>query len=77
MCTIYPGNGARYVKHTDNSCNIAQGTKTGQGDGCNGRRLTTILYLNEGWVEADGGQLRIYEAEIPDKVLTEVIGLGF
>lgn len=72
MCTIYPGDGARYVKHTDNSCNVAAGNQTGQGDNCNGRRLTTILYLNEGWVEADGGTLRIFEAHDPDKLLAEV-----
>ena len=54
MLTCYPGDGARYVKHTDNHCRL------GKGDRCNGRRLTTLLYLNEGWVPRDGGQLRLY-----------------
>jgi len=27
---------------------------------CNGRRLTAIYYLNEGWQKADGGELRLY-----------------
>ena len=72
MCTIYPGDGARYVKHTDNSCNVAAGGATGRGESCNGRRLTTILYLNEGWVEAHGGTLRIFEPEDPDALLAEV-----
>ena len=43
MCAIYPGSGARYVKHTDNSCQMGEGVK------CNGRRLTMILYLNKDW----------------------------
>jgi len=72
MCTLYPGDGARYIKHTDNSCNTATGDHVGEGDRCNGRRLTSILYLNEDWVECDGGQLRIFQAENPDEVITDV-----
>ena len=41
MVTCYPGNGARYIKHTDNNC------KFGDGDSCNGRRLTALTYLND------------------------------
>lgn len=46
MCTVYPGSGARYVAHYDNP-------------NSNGRKVTTILYLNEGWKESDGGVLRV------------------
>ena len=34
----------------------------GVGDDCNGRRVTAIVYLNEGWVEAHGGELLLYQA---------------
>ncbi len=57
MVTCYPGNGARYIKHTDNHC------KFGAGDDCNGRRLTTLLYLNSGWKKGDGGELRIFDRD--------------
>lgn len=49
MFTVYPGNAARYIKHTDNSLIT------------DGRRLTAILYLNQGWEPSHGGQLRIFE----------------
>ena len=54
MCTCYPGGGARYTMHCDNHCTV------GDGDKCNGRRLTALLYLNDGWTEGDGGQLRLF-----------------
>ena len=54
MVTCYPGNGARYIKHTDNNC------KFGDGDSCNGRRLTALTYLNDSWQRGDGGELRVY-----------------
>jgi len=47
MVTCYPGGGAKYVKHLDNPDD-------------NGRKLTLILYLNESWVQGDGGELRLY-----------------
>ena len=50
MVTCYPGNGARYIKHTDNNC------KFGDGDSCNGRRLTALTYLNDSWQHGDGGE---------------------
>jgi len=49
MCSVYPGGAARYIKHTDNSLMT------------DGRRLTTILYLNKDWKPSYGGQLRVYE----------------
>ena len=48
---MYPGGGARYVRHCDNAC------LAGEGEKCNGRRLTAILYLNPGWRDVDGGAL--------------------
>ena len=59
MVTCYPGGGARYVRHCDNSC------FAGKGERCNGRRLTCILYLNPEWEALHGGELRIYEPFAP------------
>ena len=47
MCTLYPGAGARYVRHVDNPDR-------------NGRLLTALLYLNPEWREGDGGELRVF-----------------
>jgi hypoxia-inducible factor (prolyl hydroxylase) len=47
MLAMYPGEGARYVRHVDNPDR-------------NGRLLTALCYLNRGWADADGGQLRLY-----------------
>lgn len=48
QCTLYPGGGSRYVKHTDD---VRQRS----------RRLTCILYVNPpGWRDADGGSLRVH-----------------
>lgn len=51
MVACYPGNGTRYKRHIDNP----------SGDG---RKLTTILYLNKSYVASrDGGALRIYKPD--------------
>ena len=47
MVACYPGNGTGYTRHVDNP----------DGDG---RCLTVIYYLNQGWGEDKGGKLRIY-----------------
>ena len=60
MVACYPGGGARYVRHHDNSCSLSE------GEHCNGRRLTAILYLNEGWEASHGGELRVYPPYEPD-----------
>jgi Rps23 Pro-64 3,4-dihydroxylase Tpa1-like proline 4-hydroxylase len=60
MIACYPGSGARYVRHHDNACSRSEGEQ------CNGRRLTAILYLNEGWEVAHGGHLRLYPPYKPD-----------
>ncbi len=59
MLACYPGGGARYVRHCDNSCDA------GRGERCNGRRLTAIVYLNEGWAPLDGGELRVFAPYAP------------
>lgn len=47
MCAVYPGKGTRFAKHIDNSAN-------------DGRRLTSLLYMNNAWVPAMGGCLRLF-----------------
>ena len=44
----YPGGGSRYVRHLDASVHGST------------RRLTLLYYMNEGWKQGDGGELRIY-----------------
>jgi hypoxia-inducible factor (prolyl hydroxylase) len=46
MITCYPKS-SFYTKHYDNAIG-------------NGRKLTTILYLNDGWSSEDGGELKLY-----------------
>lgn len=50
MVACYPGNGTGYTRHVDNP----------DGDG---RCLTVIYYLNQGWGEDNGGKLRIYRED--------------
>ena len=52
MLACYPGDGARYVKHVDNP-----------GGQANGRLLTLLVYLNEAWEPAHGGQLALHRAD--------------
>lgn len=47
QCTCYPGDGSRYIKHTDDA---RQQT----------RKLTCILYANPEWAAGDGGELRLH-----------------
>lgn len=49
---VYPP-GAFYATHLD------------RFEGARHRRVTTLLYLNEDWADADGGVLRLYRGE-PD-----------
>ncbi|MCB9788566.1 MAG: 2OG-Fe(II) oxygenase [Deltaproteobacteria bacterium] len=46
---LYPGGGARYLRHRD--------TFRGRAE----RRLTAIWYANPGWCPSDGGALRVHE----------------
>lgn len=44
---MYPGEGARFARHIDNTT----------GDG---RRLTVLAYLNPAWTPEEGGALRLF-----------------
>jgi len=55
MVTCYPGQRRGYTKHCDNAVR-------------NGRKLTAILYLNQNWTEADGGELKIYPNYTTDQI---------
>eukprot|EP00941_MAST-03F_sp_MAST-3F-sp1_P003736 g3736.t1 len=76
MVTCYPSGGARYTRHCDNHCNV-DGKSVGIGDNCNGRRVTSLLYLNYDWRfnQGLGGELRIFA---PDgkRVRVELPPLG-
>lgn len=52
MLAIYPGNGARFQRHIDNTAS-------------DGRKLTVLCYLNPGWDKSQGGALRINPAKSP------------
>jgi hypothetical protein len=56
MFSIFPGDGARFAKHIDNTT-------------YDGRRLTLVIYLNPGWEANQGGCLRL--TEVPRHHLTE------
>lgn len=58
MIATFPGGGAEYGCHLDS--NVHGGYKSGLDP----RKLTTILYLNEGWdAERDGGCLCMHDPE--------------
>ncbi|KAI7848281.1 hypothetical protein BDC45DRAFT_523656 [Circinella umbellata] len=48
-----PENGARYERHRD-------AFPTDDPDDTHQRRVTAIMYLNPGWTQKDGGELKIY-----------------
>jgi len=47
MMALYPGGGSRFARHIDNSAN-------------DGRRLTCVCYLNNGWKPEQGGAIRLF-----------------
>mmetsp|Transcript_9437 Transcript_9437/g.38226 ORF Transcript_9437/g.38226 Transcript_9437/m.38226 type:complete len:588 (+) Transcript_9437:57-1820(+) len=53
MLAEYPGCGARFVRHVDNT-------------GRDGRRLTVLCYLNPDYAGEHGGALKVYEAADAD-----------
>lgn len=56
---VYPP-GASYEKHVDNFRDASP------------RALSCVLYLNEEWVEADAGKLRLYDQRETGRVATDV-----
>ncbi|RYH24742.1 2OG-Fe(II) oxygenase, partial [archaeon] len=58
MLAIYPGNGARFANHIDNTTQ-------------DGRRLTLVVYLNENWQDDMGGALRITEPAIKPPIVLD------
>jgi hypothetical protein len=54
MLACYAGGGAKYVRHVDNP------------DG-NGRLLTAVYYLNQGWQASHGGELVLYPRARPKR----------
>lgn len=47
MLAIYPGDGARFQAHVDNTSR-------------DGRKFTVLAYLNEDWTDENGGHLRLH-----------------
>ena len=60
---LYP-IGSRYHRH----CDALQGVET--------RVLSTVLYLNDGWEEADGGALRLHVQEGSQEVSHDILPLA-
>ncbi|CAK0746634.1 hypothetical protein CVIRNUC_001707 [Coccomyxa viridis] len=60
--SVYPYNGAQYVRHRD----------AFPDDGSEGhqRRVTAILYANPGWSPSDGGKLRLWPPPMIDQAAT-------
>lgn len=58
MVACYPAGGSAYGRHVDNA----------DGDGrADGRRVTVVYYLNDGWSKArDGGALRVWRNADPN-----------
>mmetsp|Transcript_21655 Transcript_21655/g.31517 ORF Transcript_21655/g.31517 Transcript_21655/m.31517 type:complete len:738 (-) Transcript_21655:120-2333(-) len=50
MLAIYPGEGARFARHIDNTTR-------------DGRRLTVLVYLNPEWKREEGGALRLFSPQ--------------
>lgn len=60
MVACYPGSGTGYKRHVDNP----------DGDG---RCLTVIYYLNQGWCEDVGGKLKIYRPDDSNSINVEPV----
>jgi SM-20-related protein len=56
--------GAYYRKHVDQFSRDSR------------RRLSSVLYLNEGWQKDDGGELRLYLAREPDAPSVDILPEG-
>ena len=53
-----PENGARYERHRD-------AFPTDNFEDTQQRRVTAIMYLNPGWIDGDGGELKIFGRHEP------------
>jgi SM-20-related protein len=60
---VYPP-GSFYRRHLD------------QFPGVGERTVTTILYLNQDWIQPGGGQLRLYTGPVDQRRYEEVLPLG-
>ena len=62
MLAVYPGGGARFQRHIDNTAS-------------DGRRLTVLLYMNDpDWKSEDGGLLRVWGKD--GMAPTDILPLG-
>lgn len=52
--SCYPGFGSEYKAHVDEFQNLQKSCRY------EGRKITLLYYLNDGWEEGDGGTLRVY-----------------
>ena len=60
MAACYDGNGAHYVAHHDNVCQVDL-IGDNEEEICNNHRMITLLlYVNPFWTEKSGGNLRCY-----------------
>eukprot|EP00644_Phytophthora_capsici_P014856 jgi/Phyca11/536829/estExt2_fgenesh1_pg.C_PHYCAscaffold_650002 len=56
---VFPGDGARFVKHFDTYSNAQRDERDMTKDGLV-RLVTCVYYLNDQWEPEDGGQLRVH-----------------
>ncbi|KAH7474429.1 [Skp1-protein]-hydroxyproline N-acetylglucosaminyltransferase [Phytophthora ramorum] len=57
---IFPGDGARFVKHFDTYSNAQRDERGGMFKDGLVRLVTCVYYLNDQWETEDGGQLRVH-----------------
>merc|ERR1712118_182872 len=57
MLACYPADTCGFTKHVDQDV----GTKDSHG---RQRRISSILYLNDEWVDGDGGELRLHLGDL-------------
>eukprot|EP00913_Durusdinium_trenchii_P003095 g2860.t1 len=64
---VNKGNGGCYTMHTDSGV-------SGGADGMQVLRATALFYLNEGWREEHGGELRIFPYPLPPLKIAPTLG---
>lgn len=60
---IFPGDGARFVKHLDTYSNAQRDEHGAMSEDGLVRLVTCVYYLNDDWEPEDGGQLRVHLKE--------------